>query len=526
MDSLNFQPGKIDLNPLFKRALHLMDKSDKNIFITGRAGTGKSTLLDYFRSITKKKIVVLAPTGVAAVNVEGQTIHSFFRFKPDVTVEQIRKGAQKQTKKEKIYKNLDALVIDEISMVRADLLDCVDEFLRLHGKVPKAPFGGIQMILIGDLYQLPPVVVGKERQIFRSHYKSEYFFDARVFEDVEMEYLELEKIYRQTDETFIHLLNGIRNKTIGDEEIEQINSRYFDDENGLPGDVIYLTTTNKMADERNESKLNAIKGRLFTFEGEIKGEFDEKYFPTEKLLKLKKEAQVMLLNNDSEGRWINGSIATVCRISRNHFSVRLASGRVEEVTPFTWNIYRFSWNEKTRSVDSEVVGSFTQCPVKLAWAITIHKSQGKTFDNVAIDFGRGTFSPGQAYVALSRCRSFNGLFLRRKIKKSDIWRDWRVVNFVTRYQYMLSEKQMPMDEKIKLIEKAIDNGYSLEITYLKAEDEKSKRTIEPTRVGEMEYLGKSFLGLIAYCQARKEERVFRVDRILEMLPINKEAKNI
>jgi len=509
-------PKKIDLNPLFKRALYLMEESDKNIFVTGRAGTGKSTLLDYFRSVTKKEIVVLAPTGVAAVNVGGQTIHSFFRFKPDVTVEQIRKGSKKRGKKETIYENLDAIVIDEISMVRADLLDCVDAFLRRNGKASHAPFGGIQMILIGDLYQLPPVVVGKEREVFRDHYKSEYFFDAKVFKDMKIEYLELEKVYRQTDETFIHLLNGIRNKTIDDEQIEEINRQYLDDEKKLPGEAVYLTTTNRMADERNEAKLAAVKGKQFTFEANVKGKFEEKYFPTERLLRLKRGAQVMLLNNDSEGRWINGSIGSVHKIKEDRLSVKLAGGSVEEVTPFTWSIYKFFWDEKSRSVDSEIVGSFAQYPVKLAWAITIHKSQGKTFENAVIDFGKGTFSPGQAYVALSRCRSLDGLFLKRKIKKSDIWSDWRVVKFVTGHQYQLSEKQMPIAEKIELIEKAIDSGHFLEITYLKSKDEKSKRLIKPRRVGQMEYLGKGFMGLTAYCHSRKEERTFRVDRILTM----------
>jgi ATP-dependent exoDNAse (exonuclease V) alpha subunit len=509
-------PKKIDLNPLFKRALHLMEGSEKHIFVTGRAGTGKSTLLDYFRSVTEKEIVVLAPTGVAAVNVGGETIHSFFRFKPDVTVEQIRKDAGKRRRKDAIYENLDAIVIDEISMVRADLLDCVDAFLRRNGKASRAPFGGIQMILIGDLYQLPPVVVGKEREVFRNHYKSEYFFDSKVFKDMKIEYLELEKVYRQTDKAFIRLLNGIRNKTIDDAQIEEINRCYSDDEKKLPGDAVYLTTTNRMAEERNEAKLSAIKGKQFTFEASVRGKFEEKYFPTERLLTLKRGAQVMLLNNDAEGRWINGSIGTVHKIKEDHLSVRLAGGGIEEITPFNWSIYRFFWDEKSRSVDSEVAGSFAQYPVKLAWAITIHKSQGKTFENAVIDFGRGTFSPGQAYVALSRCRSLDGLFLKRKIRKSDIWRDWRVVKFVTSHQYEVSERQMPIAEKIGMIEKAIEDGFALEITYLKSGDEKSRRLIQPRSVSEMEYMGKTFMGLIAYCGSRREERTFRVDRILEM----------
>lgn len=304
--------NNIEINPLFEKALRLMGESENNIFITGRAGTGKSTLLDYFRSITGKEIVVLAPTGVAAVNISGQTIHSFFGFRPDVTVEKVKKAAKK--KASPIYKNIDAIVIDEISMVRADLLDCVDAFLRINGKAPGLPFGGTQMIFIGDLYQIPPVVAGHDRNIFREHYESEYFFDAKVYNEIEIEYLELEKIYRQTDQTFIELLNKIRNKTACDEDIELINRRVIGNEDELPKDTIYLTTTNAMAEERNEKELARLPGKNHVFKAEVGGEVDEKYFPADKVLRIKKEAQVMLLNNDPGGRWINGTIGTVSKI--------------------------------------------------------------------------------------------------------------------------------------------------------------------------------------------------------------------
>jgi len=426
---------KIEINPLFEKALRLMGDSENNIFITGRAGTGKSTLLEYFRSITGKEIAVLAPTGVAAVNISGQTIHSFFGFRPDVTVEKVKKEAKK--KASPIYKSIDAIVIDEVSMVRADLLDCVDAFLRINGKAPGFPFGGTQMIFIGDLYQIPPVVAGHDRNIFREHYESEYFFDAKVYDEIKIEYLELEKIYRQTDQTFIELLNKIRDKTACDEDIELINRRVIGNEDELPKDTVYLTTTNAMAEERNEKELAGLPGKLHVFKAEADGEVNEKYFPAGKVLRIKKEAQVMLLNNDPEGRWINGTIGTVSKIKGDYLEVRLQDGGIEEVTPFKWEICRLFWNEETRSVESEIVGSFKQYPVKLAWAITIHKSQGKTFDNVAIDLGRGAFASGQLYVALSRCRSLQGIFLKRKIKKSDIWTDWRVAKFTTRCRYEL-----------------------------------------------------------------------------------------
>lgn len=506
---------KIEINPLFQKALHLMENTSRNIFITGRAGTGKSTLLDYFRSVTKKQIVVLAPTGVAAVNVSGQTIHSFFGFKPDITVDKVREKTKKK-KRNQIYTKLDAIVIDEISMVRADLLDCVDEFLRIAGKIPGAPFGGIQMILIGDLYQIPPVVVGQERRIFKEHYQSEYFFDANVSGDFELEYIELEKIYRQSDQAFIDLLNGIRNKTISDEEIELINNRCFDDESELPSDTIYLTTTNAMADQRNEIKLAQLTGKLHTFQAEITGEFDQKYLPTEQLLKLKKGAQVMLLNNDSTGRWINGTIGSVYEIKDESVLVRIIDGNIEEVNQFTWEINRFFWNKEARTVDSETIGTFRQYPIKIAWAITIHKSQGKTFDNAVIDIGKGTFTPGHLYVALSRCRSLEGIFLKKAIKRSNIWTDWRIVKFSTEYQYGLSEKDLPIDAKIELIDKAINSKSLLEIIYLKPKNEKSQRVIRPESVGEMEYKGKTYMGVIAYCLKQQDQRNFRVDRILDI----------
>lgn len=504
----------LEMNAMFEKAIELMEETDRNVFITGRAGTGKSTLLEYFRSITEKNIVVLAPTGVAAVNIGGQTIHSFFRFRPNITVEKVKQEAK--DKADPIYKNLDAIVIDEVSMVRADLLDCMDAFLRINGREKELPFGGIQMIFIGDLYQIPPVVVGSERQIFKEFYDSEYFFDAKVFQQLDVEYLELEKIYRQTDAQFINLLNKIRNKTITEEDIELLNQRVVDDDYQLPDDVIYLTTTNAMAEEKNEIELSKLPGKPQIFEADIIGDVDEKSFPADRILRLKKEAQVMLLNNDPEGRWVNGTIASVDSIEKNSLEVILPDGSVEEVKPVEWDVYHFSWDSEARAIVSDTVGSFMQYPVKLAWAITIHKSQGKTFDNVMIDLGKGTFTSGQLYVALSRCRRLDGIFLKRRVKTRDVLVDWRVMNFVTQYQYEISEKNMPLEEKIMAIEKAIEDNRSLEITYLKSKDEKTRRVVQPHIVSKMEYNGKHFMGMKAYCQERGNDRTFRVDRILEM----------
>jgi len=512
-------PEGIEINPQFAEALRLMEETGRNIFITGRAGTGKSTLLEYFRSITRKNIVVLAPTGVAAVNISGQTIHSFFGFRPDVTVDKVKKEAKK--KASPLYKNLDAIIIDEISMVRSDLLDCVDQFLRINGKTPGAPCGGIQMIFIGDLYQIPPVVTGPERQIFKEYYQSEYFFDAKVWPEMDCAFLELEKIYRQTDPAFIELLNKIRNKTVTAADLEAINRRATCGGHKLPEGVIYLTTTNAMAEKRNQAELDRLPGKHHSFAAEISGAVDQKYFPAEEVLHLKVGAQVMLLNNDAEGRWVNGTIGTVSKIKKEGLSVTLLDGTTETVKPFKWSINRYYWDEKARSVASETMGTFKQYPLKLAWAITIHKSQGKTFDHVVIDLGRGAFAPGQLYVALSRCRSLDGIYLQREVKESDIWLDWRVVKFLTGYQYQLSDKNMPLDEKVRLIRQAIESKSALEITYLKAENEKTRRTVSPRSVRNMQYKGVSFLGMEAYCHTRGALRNFRVDRILEIHSISR-----
>lgn len=515
----------IEINEQFKRALDLMEQTNKNVFITGKAGTGKSTLLEYFRSITKKKIVVLAPTGVAALNVGGETIHSFFGFLPDVTMESVKKLYPRDRK---TYQELDAIVIDEISMVRADLLDCVDKFLRLNGKNALAPFGGIQMIFIGDLYQLPPVVTTKEKKIFTEHYKSPYFFDAKIFKELAIEFIELEKVYRQKDAKFIELLNQIRNNTITEDSINILNSRVGAQLAHKEDDfIIYLTTLNQMALDINREYLNKLPGKVYQWVAEVSGEFDPGAFPTDFELTIKPGAQVMMLNNDVQRRWVNGTLGRVHKVKYakeeeyDVIVVQLQNGKKVNVEPFTWGIYHFEYNEETKQIESEVVGSFTQYPLKLAWAVTIHKSQGKTFDRVIIDVGRGTFAGGQVYVALSRCTSFEGISLKKPIKKGHIFTDRRIVKFLTDFQYKISEREMPLEEKIKIIKKAIKDNIPVEIVYLKPNDEKSTRIISPLSIGEFSYQNKPFLGLRAFCEKRKEERTFRIDRILRIQMINK-----
>lgn len=508
----------IEFNELFQRALDQMENTSRHVFITGKAGTGKSTLLDYFRNHTRKKLAVLAPTGVSALNVRGQTIHSFFGFKPNVTLKSIKKIKRSG---KNIYKELDAIVIDETSMVRADLLDCIDRFLRLNAG-SKKPFGGVQMIFIGDLYQLPPVVTSSEKEFFNTHYQTPYFFDAIVMKELDMEFIELEKIYRQKDNNFIAILNAIRNNSVTEEQLTTLNQQCDPDFVPDPKDFyIWLTSLNSAAEKINREHLSRIAFPLITYQGTIHGDFKQDSLPTQIDLQVKKDAQVMLLNNDPLFRWVNGSIGKIVDIVKQKgeddvIVVELVTGEVVNVLPYRWELFNYYFDKSKNSIESKVIGSFTQYPLKLAWAVTIHKSQGKTFENVVIDIGRGTFASGQVYVALSRCTCLDGIVLKKPIEKRHIFMDWRVMKFMTQFQYKLSENRCPIEEKIHLIKSAIENQSKIEILYLKNNDVKSRRVITPAFVGEMEYSGKTYLGMEAFCHLRNKKRIFRLDRILEI----------
>ena len=507
---------EIELNPEFQKALDLMENTTRNIFITGRAGTGKSTLLAYFCRHTRKLVAVLAPTGVAAVNVGGQTIHSFCGFKPDVTLHSIKKKRFKPG--QNIYKRVDTIIVDEVSMVRADLMDCVDRFLRLNGPDGALPFGGIQIILIGDLYQLPPVLGSKEREIFRLSYRTPYFFSSAILGDLELAFVELEKIYRQTDPAFIQLLNAIRNSTVTDDHLHLLNSRVQPDFDPSQGDFcISITTTNDLADRINEERLRKISGRERTVVGTIEGDFGREYLPTAEKLTFKIDAQVMLLNNDSKGRWVNGTIGRIVKFLKGKEIIRieLENGEEVDVGPYAWQIFRLT--VKDDQLISEPVGSFSQYPFRLAFAVTVHKSQGKTFERVLLDIGRGVFAPGQVYVALSRCTSLGGLVLRKPIHKNHIMVDWQVTRFLTDRQCRMAAAALSREDKIHLLNQAIDADHDVTVIYLTAKDEKTKRVIRPVTVGEMSYKNHPFVGLKAYCHLRAEERVFNVDRILEII---------
>jgi ATP-dependent exoDNAse (exonuclease V) alpha subunit len=505
--------NNIEINENFKRAIELIENTNKNVFITGRAGTGKSTLLKYIRSISKKRMVVLAPTGVSALNVKGQTIHSFFNFKPDITISKVKKIDETD-----LYKNIDTIIIDEISMVRADLLDCIDKFLRLN-RENFEPFGGVQMVFIGDLYQLPPVITKEEEFAFNLIYETPYFYSANIFKNFDMEFIELEKVYRQKDREFIEILNSIRNNTITDEQLKIINNRYNPHFQPESDDFyIYLVTTNKDAERINNSEIEKINGESYIFRGSIEGDFQMEYLPTYIELKLKLGAQVMMVNNDKYGRWVNGSIGKVVYINpeKQVVYVKLSNGEEVEVFPYTWEIFKYYIEEN--ELKTKTVGEFTQFPIILAWAVTIHKSQGKTFEKVIIDIGKGTFTYGQIYVALSRCRSLDGIILKKPISKKNIWVDFRIVDFLTKYQYKKSEEKISFEEKLKKIEKAIKYKKEIKIVYLKPNDEKTERIIIPETIEEMEFSGKRFIGVKAFCKKRNEYRNFRIDRIIDIIP--------
>ncbi len=335
-----------------------------------------------------------------------------------------------------LFRNLDTLVIDEISMVRADLLDCVDRALRINRENPHAPFGGVQMIFVGDLYQLPPVVPEEEDEIFTGYYPGFYFFDARVMRELDIPIIELAKIYRQKDEAFIGLLNAVRSGEITDAELAKLNTRCHNEYASKNDFSVVLTTRTALAEQINLEKLADIRAASRSYEAVVDGEFKEKQIPTHRVLQLKPGAQVMLLNNDTQHRWVNGTLGKIIALAHgegeNYIEVQLQNGKIVEVAPHTWEMMHYYFDKRALAIGSKTIGSFKQYPVKLAWAVTIHKAQGKTFDQVVIDIGDGTFAHGQVYVALSRATTFEGITLRKPIERRHIFTDKRVAEFLSR----------------------------------------------------------------------------------------------
>ncbi len=420
-----------ELSQEFSDCIDSMENSNLNIFITGKAGTGKSTLIEYFRNTTKKKTVVLAPTGLAAINVKGQTIHSFFHLPPRF----LDPHSQFRSYNSRVYKDLDAVIIDEISMVRADLFDALDRFLRVNGKDRNLPFGGIQMIVVGDLYQLPPIVAREEMHVFSQFFESPYFFSANAFSDSGFAVIELTHIYRQKDEQYISLLNKIRVGQVDMNDMSLINDRVVvKDYEKVRREFITLATTNSVVAGINDSELNKIEGPLFTYNAIVKGNFptEERTLPVEMELRLKKGARVIFIKNDKGRRWVNGTSGFVESLDKDSIKVRLDEPGFHEIVTVPleeWENIKYEYDEEEQSVVPVVLGTLKQYPLKLAWAITIHKSQGMTFNKANIDFSKSPFTHGQTYVALSRCRTLEGMVVTKKIYPNDVMVDPRIIEF-------------------------------------------------------------------------------------------------
>jgi len=416
----------IKLSDEQQRIFDIVENEDKNVFITGKAGTGKSALLQYVKYNSKKQVVVVAPTGVAALNVGGQTIHSLFGIPPEFISKERLNQIKIYPKTMHLLKNIDTVVIDEISMVRADLMDAIDYVLK-KARNSEQPFGGVQLVMFGDLYQLPPVVSDPElHKYFAHNHGGFYFFNAHAWTELPIIY-ELTTIFRQKDENFKSILNEIRHGSISDELLTELNQRATCQ---IPEEgTITLAMTNNSVNRTNTIRLSKLDSKMFTYKAEIEGALDKAVFPTEEFLQLKVGAQVMFLKNDKQKRWVNGTIGIIESLSENQIRVNI-DGIAYSVEQETWNKIRYYYNQQERKVEEEIISSFTQYPLRLAWAITVHKSQGQTFGSVAVDMGDGAFTHGQTYVALSRCTTLEGLFLKRDIFKEDIIIDSDVVKFM------------------------------------------------------------------------------------------------
>jgi len=420
-----------------QEALHsIMEGTRQHLFLTGRAGTGKSVLLRHFRENTKKRAVVAAPTGIAALNVRGQTIHSLFRLAPQLH----RKGKlPKNSRVCSLLKRIETLIIDEISMVRADLLDVVDERLReaFHNDLP---FGGVQVIMFGDMYQLPPVVEEGLMSYFEAVHGGYFFFNALVWQQAEFKIYELTQVFRQKDPVFKNVLNAVRDGTAVDDQIAQLNKRCAIP---VPNEgTITLATTNSLVTNINQRRLDQLEGKAYEYKAEITGEMKRSTFPTEEVVQLKVGAQVVLLQNDKDKRWVNGTVATVAKLKKGEEEEGITvhvDGIDYDLETTTWEEIRYEYDPMEGKVKEEVVSSFTQYPIRLAWALTIHKSQGQTYESVALDLTTATFAPGQLYVALSRCTSLEGLYLKMPVKRGHIIVEPKVSAFMLRCETITAE---------------------------------------------------------------------------------------
>ena len=443
--------GKIELTKEFKCIIDIIENSNKSIFISGKAGTGKSTLLKYLVERRKKRFVVLAPTGVAALNVKGQTIHSFFQFPPSLIT---NNSIQPNYIKNAMFQNIDTIIIDEISMVRADIMDGIDHSLRINRNKLNVPFGGVQMVFIGDLFQLPPVVAKDLDRYFEEKYGGRYFFNAQTFNnEFDCKCIELTVNFRQkNDIPFQDILSRIRTNIATFEDFVNLNKRHTDNDGKIYEEAIILTTNKKSVRIINKERLKGISSKEYRFQATLTGTLRDKYdklvksyqnrliseeelerrldsnFPTDIDLMLKKGAQVILVKNDRAKRWVNGSLGKIAKINQNEIWVKIEN-KTYRIEKEKWDDITYNYDHKANELIQSSRGSFLQYPIKLAWALTIHKSQGKTFDKIVVDLAGGAFEHGQTYVALSRCKTLNGITLNREIRNQDIIVDSKIVNY-------------------------------------------------------------------------------------------------
>ena len=428
-----------------QKALQIIQFTRRSLFLTGKAGTGKSTFMRHIAATIKKKHIILAPTGIAAINAGGSTLHSFFKlpFHPLLpndkrySTRNIRDTLKYNGEKNKLLREVELIIIDEISMVRADIIDFIDKVLRIYNRNMREPFGGKQLLLVGDIYQLEPVIKEEERQLLRPFYPSNFFFDAQVFREMQLIAVELKKVYRQRDAQFIALLDHIRTSHVSDSDLRLLNAQ-VNAEIGTEAGRLSITLSGRRdtVDYINEKQLNTLPDQPTIFYGHIEGEFPESSLPTPMELDVKTGAQVLFIKNDKERRWVNGTLGTIIGFGDEEdgiIYVRTEDGRDFDVQREIWSNVRYTFNEKEQKIEEEEIGSYQQFPLRLAWAITVHKSQGLTFNNVKIDFTGGVFAGGQTYVALSRCTSLQGISLQEPIRRENIFVRTEVTNFARNY---------------------------------------------------------------------------------------------